>query len=319
VGTTSVYEGHGLAAEAIASYRALWEAGRMTVRAGLVVSPAWKDFDEATRAARDWLATARGRGLGDHWLTVTGVHIAWGGDPNLAAIARAALPHTGWAGFVEQATTPAQFRDYCFLLAEHDLRLNTIVVDQLHEIVPILEEVAARFPLAARRWVIQHVARSRMDDLRKLKALGMEVTTIPVYCLWKGGKRYLDGPGGGDDVVPHRTLMELGIPTAAATDNIPYDPLFTLRVMAERAERTTGQVIGPRQRLSIEEGLRMLTVAGARLTFDEKVKGPLVPGMLADMAVLSEDPTTVEPQALDQIQVYMTLVGGRVVHEGVTP
>ena len=315
VGTTSVYEGHGVAAATVGAYRRLWEAGRLTVRTALVLSPTWADFAEATRACRDWLAFARGRGLGDEWLSVSGVHIAWGGSRVLADIARADLPNTGWSGFVEQAVSPSEFRDYCFLLAENDLRLNVIVSDQLHEVMPILEEVAARYPLAARRWVIQHVARSRRSDLQKLKALGLMVTTIPVYFLWKGGQWYLKDDDGGDSVVPHRDLLDLGIPTATATDNIPYDPFFTLWAMTARQERTTGRVIGARQQISNEEALRMLTVAGAHLTFEEDRKGVLRAGNFADLAVLSADPTAVTPQELLTIKAALTLVGGRIVHE----
>ena len=316
VGTTSVYEGHGLAAMTIAAYRDLWEQGRLSVRAGLVLSPAWSGFDEALRTVRDWSALVRGRGLGDDWLRVSGVHIAWGGDARLAALARADLPNTGWAGFIEQAVTPAEFRDYCFLFAENDIRLNTIVSDSLHQVMPIIEAVAARYPLAARRWVIQHVARARLEDLRRLKALGLEVTTIPAYFLWKGGKRYLDDPSPpGEAIVPHRSLLELGVPTAAATDNIPYDPAFTLWVMTERRERTTDRVVGEAERVSNEQALRMLTVAGARLTFDEHHKGPLVPGNLADLAVLSDDPTRMPAAELRDLRVSMTVVGGRVVYE----
>ncbi|MBM3537820.1 MAG: amidohydrolase [Alphaproteobacteria bacterium] len=315
VGTTSVYEGHGVSAATLAAYRRLWEARRLTVRTALVLSPTWADFAEATRACRDWLAFARGRGLGDEWLSVSGVHIAWGGSRVLADIARADLPNTGWSGFVEQANSPSEFRDYCFLLAENDLRLNVIVSDQLHEVMPILEEVAARHPLAARRWVIQHVARSRRTDLERLKALGLIVTTIPVYFLWKGGQWYLNDADGGDSVVPHRDLLDLGIPTATATDNIPYDPFFTLWAMTARQERTTGREVGPRQRIGNEEALRMLTVAAAHLTFEEDRKGPLRPGNFADLAVLSADPTAVAPADLLTIRAALTLVGGRIVHD----
>lgn len=314
VGTTSVYEGHGVSAATLAAYHELWEANKLTVRASLVLSPAWSGFAEASRMCRDWLAFARGRGLGDRWLSVSGVHIAWGGSHLLAELARQDLPNTGWSGFVEQATTPSEFRDYCFLLAENDLRLNTIVSDQLHQIVPILEEVAAKHPIAARRWVIQHVARSRRADLEKLKSLGVLVTTIPVYFLWKGGHWYLDDPEGGDMIVPHRDLLDLGIPTAAATDNIPYDPFFTLWSMRARQERETGRTIGERQKINGCEALRMLTVAGAHLTFEEALKGPLVPGFLADLAVLSADPSEVPPDDLLAIRTDLTLVDGKIVH-----
>jgi predicted amidohydrolase YtcJ len=315
VGTTSVYEGHGVSASIIAAYRHLWERESLTVRTGLVLSPTWGDFEEATRIVRDWLASARGRGLGDRWLSVSGVHIAWGGDRNLAALSRGDLPNTGWSGFVEQANSPAEFRDYCFLLAEHGLRLNTIVTDSLRDIIPIIEEVARRYPLARERWVIQHLARCRNEDLRKVKALGLEVTTIPAFTLWKGGHKYLSDPDGGESIAPHRSLLDLEIPTAAGTDNIPYNPLFTLWVMAERRERTTNKVLGRNQRLSNEQALRMLTTAGARLTFDEGIKGTLKPGCLADLTVLSDDPTAVPGDELRRIKAQLTMVGGRVVYE----
>ena len=313
-GTTSVYEGHGLAAQTIAAYRELWERGEMTVRAALVLSPAWRDVREAREAVRDWLAFARGRGIGDPWLTISGVHVAIGGDPKVAELARADLPNTGWAGFVEQASTLAEYRDYCFVAAEHDLRVNTIVGDGLADVLPVLEAVDERFPLAERRWVIQHVARTTTEDLRRLRRLGLFVTTIPVYYLWKGGGWYLDDPDGGESVVPLRTMMELGVPLSAGTDNIPFDPFFTLWAMATRRERLSNRVLGPGQRLSGVEALRLMTREGAWLSFEEDRKGILSPGRFADMAILSGDPCTIDPEALKDLACHATIVGGRVVH-----
>lgn len=314
VGTTSVYEGHGLAQRTIDAYRELWERGRLTTRVGLVLSPTWDDVDEARRSVADWTATARGRGRDDPWLKICGLHVAFGGDAKTAALSRRSLPDTGWAGFVEQANDEAAFRDYCMLCAEHEVRMHAIVADNLHRVVPILEQVADRFDLRGRRWVIEHVARCRPEDLKALKRLDMFVTTIPVYFVWKGGAKYLADPDGGDSVVPHRTMLDIGLPVAAATDNIPYDPAFTLWTMARREERTTGRVIGPDQCLSGEEALRLLTVNGAWLTFDEHEKGPLLPGYLADLAVLAHDPARMEPARLRDNQCLMTVVDGRIVH-----
>ena len=313
-GTTSVYEGHGSAPETIAVYRQLWESGELTMRVGLVVSPSWADVTEARAAMRDWLAFARGRGLGDVWLRISGVHIAYGGDATTAALARANLPDTGWSGFVEQAYTAGDFREVCRLAAEHDLRLHTIVGDKLHEVVPMLVDIDRRFPLAGRRWVIEHIARARLEDLETLKRLGLYVTTIPTYFLWKGGHAYLDEPDSGDLVVPHRHMLDLDLPLAIATDNIPYDPFFTLWVTVARRERVSGRVIGPRQCLDAETALRLFTVAGATLTFDEGWKGPLRPGFAADIAVLSEDPTSIDPDRLRDLRCRLTIVGGRPVY-----
>ena len=77
---------------------------------------------------------------------------------------------------------------------------------------------------------------------------------------------------------------------AAGSDNIPYNPFFTVWAMVARKERTTGRVIGPGQRLDAEQALRLLTRNGAWLSFEEARKGTLEPGKLADLAVLSQDP-----------------------------
>lgn len=313
VGTTSVYEGHGSAAQTIAIYRELWEQRRMKVRAGLVVSPAWDDLDEAERAMRDWMAYARGSGLGDAWLRISGVHVAYGGDHTCASLSRNDLPNTGWSGFVDQAHDPAEFREICRLCLRYGIRLNTIVGDQLRDVVAILEEVAEQRSLAPLRWVIQHIARTDHASLARLKRLGVLVTVIPVYYLWKGGGAY--PVEHGDEVVPLRSMIGMGLDPASATDNIPYQPGFTLWTMTERRRRIDDVVLGERQRLDRLAALRSLTVAGAKLTFDEDIKGSLRSGNLADMAVLSADPLTCSEPELKNLRSLVTLVDGRVVYE----
>jgi predicted amidohydrolase YtcJ len=314
VGITSIYEGHGSAPETIACYRHLAQEGELSVRVSLTVSPTWSNAEEAEQAMRNWLSYARGRGLGDDWLRVSGVFIGFGDDPAVARITRRALPDTGWTGFVESANSAEDYRAYVTLAARHDLRVHTIVVDRLAEVLPILEEIDRTHHLAGRRWVLEHVGRVRRPDLAMLARLGIYVTTIPVYQLWKNADRYLDDPEGGETAVPHRMFIDAAIPVAAGTDNIPYNPFFTLWAMVARKERTTGRVVGPGQRLHVEEALRLLTRNGAWLSFDERRKGTLEPGKLADLAVLSSDPRDTAVDELPKIRALLTMVGGRIVH-----
>ncbi|MBK1869093.1 amidohydrolase [Aestuariivirga sp. YIM B02566] len=313
VGTTSAYEGHGSAAEIIGLYRDLWERNELTVRMGLVVSPSWTDANEAAIIMRDWLAQARGSGLGDPWFRLSGIHVAYGGDDRMAEIARKDLPNTGWSGFVEQAQGPKDFEELCRLALLYDLRINTIVGDRLDEVVAILERVNALAPLAGKRWVIQHIAKTERTTLARLARLGVLVTTIPVYFLWKGGHWY--DAAEGDRIVPMRTMLDLGIDAAAATDNIPYNPGFTLWTMCERERRSDGKVLGAAERLTRREALHALTVSGARLTYDEHHKGPLTPGFLADLAVFATDPLTVEANKLKDLASLLTIVDGCIVFE----
>jgi predicted amidohydrolase YtcJ len=314
VGTTSIYEGHGSAPETIACYRQLAEEGALSVRTSLTVSPTWSDATEAERDMRDGLSYAKGQGLGDEWLRVCGVFIGFGDDPDVARVTRRVLPDTGWTGFVESANSPEEYRAYVALAARHNLRVHTIVGDRLADILPILEDVDRVHPLLGRRWVLEHVGRVRAQDIAALARLGIGITTIPAYQLWKNADRYLEDRDGGESAAPHRTFLEAGIPVAAGTDNIPYHPFFTVWVMAARKERTTGQVIGPSQRLDAEGALRLLTRSGPWLSFEEARKGTLETGKLADLVVLSNDPRDTMVDELPEITAVLTMVGGRIVH-----
>ena len=93
-----------------------------------------------------------------------------------------------------------------------------------------------------------------------------------------------------------------------------YHTALTLSNLAD-TQRATGDVQAARQ--SWETALRLLTVNGAWLTFEEDRKGPLLPGYFADIAVLSGNPLTASAEGLLDIRCQATMVGGRWVH-GIT-
>ena len=77
----------------------------------------------------------------------------------------------------------------------------------------------------------------------------------------------------------------------------------------------SGRVWGPSQRITLDEALRVCTRNGAYASFEENDKGSIVAGKLADFVVLAQDPHDVDPDALKEIQVVRTVVGGRTVFE----
>jgi predicted amidohydrolase YtcJ len=315
VGTTSVYEGHGSSPETIALYRSLWERGELNVRLSLVVSPAWTNSAQATRDLRDLLPYARGRGLGDRWLRVSGVFIGLSGDTAIRSAAMAALPDTGWSGFIEHANTWDDYRNYVMIAAELGFRVHTIAAQNLDKVLAIWAEADERFGIKDRRWVIEHVAVVGAAEIAMIKHLGVHVTTIPSKTLWKRGyKLAAAGAGACELVTPHRTLLDAGIPIALGTDNVPYNPFFSLwNVMAR--EGRNGEVVGPGQQLTAAEALPLLTREGAKLSFDERHKGILRAGMLGDFAVLDRDLLSTRPGDVKDVRADLTVVGGRIVHE----
>ncbi|MGE4241933.1 amidohydrolase [Ramlibacter sp.] len=313
-GTTSIYEGHGCAPLLIAQYRKLRQLEELTMRVGLVVNPVIHSVDEAERLYRDWLPYAQGAGIGDANLKVTGIQVPLGGDPVIGQIAKHHPSDVSWSGYVKQSFSPEEFGQLAMLAARHDLRLHTIAADQVEQILAHLERVATRFPLAGRRWVIEHIGACSPQAVSRIAALGLGVTLIPGFHVWKVSDRYtmLD-PAAQDYVAPAAQLLAAGVPVSSGTDAVPCNPLFAVWAMVTRTAREGG-TLGKGGCLDALQALRLATVAGAWLTFDEHQKGPLQPGYLADLAVLSDDPTTVEPDRIREIVCHATMVGGRMVY-----
>ncbi|HEY0780765.1 MAG TPA: amidohydrolase family protein, partial [Gemmatirosa sp.] len=106
---------------------------------------------------------------------------------------------------------------------------------------------------------------------------------------------------------PLRAWTSAGIPVAYGSDML-RNPFYY--VMAAVTEPTV-----PGQAISREAAVAMLTRAPAYAEFTERDKGTLAPGMLADLAVLSQDVFTVPPEALPGTTSVLTVVGGRVVYD----
>jgi hypothetical protein len=95
---------------------------------------------------------------------------------------------------------------------------------------------------------------------------------------------------------------------------VPCNPLVGIyAAVTRRAE--SGQVLSPKEASSAEEALWMYTFAGAYASFEERLKGSIEVGKLADMVLLSADPTGVAPERIKDIQVEKTILGGKVVWE----
>jgi predicted amidohydrolase YtcJ len=122
-------------------------------------------------------------------------------------------------------------------------------------------------------------------------------------------------PERTDGAYAFRTLWDSGALVANGSDAPveELDPLAGIRAGVLRTidERPAWR---PEQRLTVEEALLATTVTPAWLTGDERRRGKLLPGYLADLVVLSRDPLECPPEELETIEVVATMVGGRWVH-----
>jgi predicted amidohydrolase YtcJ len=75
-----------------------------------------------------------------------------------------------------------------------------------------------------------------------------------------------------------------------------------------------GRVWGANQRVTVDEALRIGTIHGAYASYEEKTKGSIEAGKLADFVIFEKDPHDVDPDQIKHIKVIRTVVGGRTVH-----
>jgi hypothetical protein len=121
------------------------------------------------------------------------------------------------------------------------------------------------------------------------------------------------GPERAAFASPHRTWLDRGFAIAGGSDVIPYNPFVSMWSTVTRQTKAAG-VLGAEQGATRAEALRMYTVNPPLLTFEERLKGSLEVGKLADMVVVSDDPLSCPESEMPTIRALCTLVGGNVVH-----
>ena len=124
------------------------------------------------------------------------------------------------------------------------------------------------------------------------------------------------GPERAAWVTPVRAYLDNGLVVSAGTDSpvVPYPPLWVFYHFVTR-DTISGGVLGPDQKISRREALRLETINNAYTTFEENIKGSIEPGKVADLVVLPDDIMTVQAKSLESMNVLMTVVGGRIVYQ----
>jgi hypothetical protein len=109
-----------------------------------------------------------------------------------------------------------------------------------------------------------------------------------------------------------RTFLDAGIPATQASDYPPgeFIPMMALQSEVTRTD-TRGNVWGPKQKITVEEAIRVGTMHGAYASYEENLKGSLEAGKVADLVVLGRDPLKEDPSTLISIPVERTMAGGR--------
>jgi len=177
-------------------------------------------------------------------------------------------------------------------------------------------ELAQRLhPRADARHRIEHCTLVTPAILKRMAALGVIPTPFYTYVHYHGDKWAQYGDERLQWMFAHRSFLDHGIKVAGASDYIPgpYEPLMAIQSMVTRKDMS-GRVWGENQKIKVAEALRVCTLNGAYASFEEKSKGTITPGKLADFLVLGADPHTTDPDKIKDIKVIRTVVGGQTVH-----
>jgi predicted amidohydrolase YtcJ len=116
-----------------------------------------------------------------------------------------------------------------------------------------------------------------------------------------------------------RTFLNHGVRLAFGTDwdVAPLNPMLTIYAAVTRATLDDKNPGGwfPEQKLTVAEAVEAYTMGSAYAEFQEKTKGSITPGKLADMVLLSDDILSIDPVKIRDVKVLMTIVGGKIVFD----
>jgi len=165
---------------------------------------------------------------------------------------------------------------------------------------------------------IEHSVLNTDKALQRTKDLGVVISTQPTlirafadacFRIW--------GEERTQRMIPTRTWLDMGVPLALSSDapSMPWwDPQSTLFASIVRVSPSK-KPVSPEQALTIEEAMYAHTMGGAYADFAENKKGSLEPGKFADLIVWDDNPYTVDPAEILKLNVDLTMVGGKIVHQ----
>ncbi|OGD53493.1 hypothetical protein A3K81_03870, partial [Candidatus Bathyarchaeota archaeon RBG_13_60_20] len=258
-----------------------------------------------------------GSGLGDEWLGIGAVKIFSDGS----LIARTAAVKESFDGEPENEgilNDPGVFSRQILEANRAGMQVSVHAVgDRAIEAVLAAYEAALRdTPREDHRHRIEHGSlfpRGLRDWARRL---GVVVSTQPELVTRNGdGFQASLGDRRMRYTYPIKSLLEEGIIVSGSSDcPLTYpNPLKGIWSATTRTSENTGEIITAGERVTIDQAIRMYTINAAMVSFDEKRKGTIERGKLADFTVLSADPYEVSPEEILNIRVEMTIVGGKVV------
>jgi predicted amidohydrolase YtcJ len=257
-------------------------------------------------------------GFGDDWVRVGGMKQTCDGSIS-ERTARLSEPYVGRPddhGII--VTDAEELYGYARKAHEAGWQLGTHANGDvgIAMVCDLYERLQREMPRRDPRYRIEHCTVVNDSLVARMAALGAIPTPFAAYVYFHGEKM----PEYGEERLNHmfalRSFIDAGIRPTMGSDYPPgpFEPMMALQSMVTRTA-IDGHVWGPKQKIGVEEAIRVCTLNGAYASWEEHLKGSLEPGKLADLVVLGRNPLTEDPSSLVTIPIERTMAGGRWVYE----
>jgi predicted amidohydrolase YtcJ len=237
-----------------------------------------------------------------------------------AATAFTYAPHNGYAYSVA-SLDPETLKKIVSMLHKSGQQICIHVIGDraLDAALDAIEAALNENPRPDHRHRLEHVVVSPSKGaLERIKKLGVVISTQPLFIYYSGDTWYrLFGEDRVQMSIPVKTAVDMGIPVALGSDypcSPDTRPQLTLWSTVMR-QTITGRVIGPQERVDIQQALRLLTMGSAYAAHEEDMRGSIEVGKNADFVVWSDDLYTIPTDKIRDAKAELTIIEGQIVHK----
>lgn len=175
-----------------------------------------------------------------------------------------------------------------------------------------IEEALKKSPKNDSRPRLEHASMVTSQAIERLKKLRVIPVMQPAF-IWELADNWFNQLGAerARRCKPFKSLLRQGIPVAFSSDRpvVSGAPLLGIHAAVNQKTRS-GEDYNPEEKISVTAAITCYTINGAYASFEEKIKGSLEVGKLADLVILDEDITKVSPAEIKDIPIMATMVGG---------
>lgn len=307
-GITSVTDAYG-SQDSLQAYRDSYNAGDSSARIYCMIG---------YFAIEDMIAKGAKTGDGNDWVKIGGMKLTCDGSisERTARLSKSYVGRPDDFGIIVMDEEEL----YSYAIKAHKANWQIGIHANgdvgIDKALNVFEKIQTEHSREDPRFRLEHCTVINDDLIRRIKALDAIPNPFSTYVYFHGEKMKEYGAERLENMFALRSFLDAGINVTQTSDYPPgpFEPMMALQSSVTRTD-WNGNLWGASQKISVEEAIKVGTINGAYASYDEKIKGSLEEGKLADLVVLESDPSEVDPNSIIDIKIERTMVGGKWVYE----